>query len=55
MTDGDRLTLRRALAEDRLQEFVAQAEPHDYEAGAADRFDRVVGAGVKAAPARVEH
>lgn len=52
MADGDRLTLRQALSEDRLQEFVAQAEARDYETGGSERLDRVIGAGAPtAAPA----
>jgi hypothetical protein len=39
---ADRLTLRQALDEDRLADFVAQAEPRDYEDGATKRFDHVV-------------
>lgn len=45
MAANDRLTLRRAFAEGRLDEFVAQQEARDHEAGASDRLDRVIRAG----------
>jgi len=45
MADGDRLTLKQALEENRLGAFVAQAESREYETGAADRLDRVIKAG----------
>jgi hypothetical protein len=41
----NRLTLRQALDEDRLADFVAQAELRDYEDGAAGRLDRVIAVG----------
>lgn len=46
---ADRLTLRQALDEDRLAEFVTQEEPRDYEDGAAGRLDLVLRAGAKPA------
>ena len=51
MSEGDRLTLRQALDEDRLADFIGQAEARDYEAGAADRVDHVIRAAVKETPA----
>ena len=49
---ADRLTLRQALDEDRLADFIAQADARDYEADASDRLDRVIRTAVKATPAK---
>ena len=39
---ADRLTLRQALEEDRLSDFVDQAEKRDHEDNAVERFDHIV-------------
>jgi len=51
MADGDRLTLRQAINEDRLPEFVAQAEVEGTPTAELEAFDKVVRAAVK--PAKV--
>ena len=51
MTDGDRLTLRQALDEDRLPEFVVQQEAAGLPPADRKAFEAVVGDAVKPAPA----
>lgn len=54
MADGDRLTLRQAREQGRIDEFAAQAERERAEAVpiTAKTFDAVLGRIVKASPAR---
>jgi hypothetical protein len=47
MTGGDRLTLRQALDEDRLPEFVAQAEADGVPAADREAFERAMRAAIK--------
>ena len=54
MTDGDRLTLRQAREQGRVDEFVAQAEQDHREAEPISPviLHAVLGAIIKAAPAK---
>lgn len=47
MTDGDRLTLRQALDEDRLPEFVVQQEAAGLPPADRKAFEAVVGDAVQ--------
>lgn len=53
MADPDRLTLRQALDEDRLSEFIDQQSPRELDLAARAKFKAVLRAAVK--PETVAH